>query len=203
MNPATIRTVQDQLKRLGWPLTPDGKLGVVTRRAVKDFQRGYARGVSLPVTGNPGLITRKAIAQSVKDGKISEHFLWADFKSNGNGWVRANRGFVKSLEKYRARFGPTTLLSAYRDPAHNAYVGGAQYSQHTDIDVHGEVFLGGNATDFANPKARLSEVKALGEFSGIGITASTGLVRHVDTRHKGGYNPAGSTPANPAVWYYT
>jgi len=98
---------------------------------------------------------------------------------------------VAGLERYRALSGgPVVVISGYRDPRHNAAVGGAPGSQH----------LYGNAADL-RPRVALAAVRRLGVFSGIGYQAGSGLVRHVDVRHVGP-NPTHSTPRDPAVWPY-
>lgn len=177
-------------------------MGPKTREAIKDFQRGFAFWpVASNINGHLNRRTRARILYSrARGNKVSPHFRWSEFQSKGNGWIRANRGFVKALEKYRRKAGPTYLLSTYRDPAHNKIVGGAEKSQHTDIDYNGVLFKGGNAADFAVKRITFEQVKALGVFSGIGVSAD-GLVRHVDCRHLGA-NLTGGSPTNPTRWNY-
>lgn len=198
-----VKQAQRQLRKIGWPLTVDGQMGPNTREAIRDFQRGFAFWkLPLRQTGKLTTRTRKALAFSVeRGGACSKHFKFHEFKSKGNGWIRANRHHVKSMEKYRAKAGPTFLVSAYRDPAHNVRVGGATFSQHTDIEVGGKKYLGGNACDVP-VVLTFNQVLALKRFSGIGISRSRGKVVHVDSRHAGGYNATGGSPSNPTTWFY-
>lgn len=64
-----------------------------------------------------------------------------EFASRGNGEVNVEARMVRTLDSVRSEFGyPITITSGYRDPAHNAMVGGATNSQHmhgiaVDIDL--------------------------------------------------------------------
>lgn len=188
--------------KLGWPIKVDGSKGPRTTLAVSDFQRGFGfwRRAS-QVNGYFDKRTRLRILYSIaRGGKVSPNFRWSEFQSKGNGWIRANRGFVKALEVYRKKAGPTFLLSTYRDPEHNKNVGGVPNSQHTDVEYNGQTFKGGNAADFAIKKLTLPQVRALEVFSGIGVSAD-GLVRHVDCRHLGA-NITNGSPTFPTVWTY-
>lgn len=186
---ASTRAVQQSLRAIGWPLAADGVFGPRTREAVRDFQRGYTFE-SLGSSGRAGPKTRAALrASAANGGRASEHFTFREFRSKGNGWIKVDRALLQGLERYRRLLGrPVTIVSGYRDPAHNAAVGGAPNSQH----------LFGNAADVP-PALSLDRVRALRAFSGIGVDAATGLVRHVDVRHRGP-NPTGGTVANPTVF---
>jgi peptidoglycan hydrolase-like protein with peptidoglycan-binding domain len=197
------RRAQELLRAIGFPLKLDGQLGPTTRQAIRDFQRGYAFGArKIETTGTLNSETVAAIKNSAeKGGRCSPNFFYRNFKSKGNGWIRVNRPFVKGLEKYRKKYGPVSILSGYRDAAHNARTpGAASQSQHTDITVGGKTYLGGNAADLSPAKAKLAGVKALKEFSGVGINKD-GTVRHVDKRHLA-FNPTRGTVTNPTVWTY-
>lgn len=167
----------------------DGVFGPQTRAAVRDFQRGYTFE-ALGSSGRAGPKTRAALRACVADGgRCSEHFRFREFRSKGDGWIKVDSALVRGLERYRSLLGkPVTIVSGYRDPAHNAAVGGASSSQH----------LFGNAADIP-PALPLARVRDLRAFSGIGVDARTGLVRHVDVRHRGP-NPTGGTLANPTVF---
>lgn len=185
----STREVQQALRDIGWPVRVDGVFGPQTRAAVRDFQRGYTFA-RLGSSGRAGPKTRAALRACVANGgRCSEHFRFREFRSKGDGWIKVDRALVDGLERYRRLLGrPVTVISGYRDPAHNAAVGGASSSQH----------LFGNAADIP-PALPLDRVRALRAFSGIGVDRATGLVRHVDVRRRGP-NPTGGTVANPTVF---
>jgi hypothetical protein len=173
-------------------LKVDGAWGADTFAAVKDFQRGFAFW-RLLLDGHAGPKTQEALKASLaQDGKCSPHFAFAEFKSEGNGWIKVSRALVLGLEDYRDLVGGAiTVVSGYRDPARNAGIpGAAKNSQH----------MYGNATDLV-PVKPTAEVKALRRFSGIGYQISSGLVRHVDVRHVGP-NTTRSSVRDPAIWIY-
>lgn len=184
------REVQQALKQIGWPISVDGSYGPETQRAVTEFQRGYTP-YDLLIDGHAGPQTQKAIQTSLYfGGACGDGFLYREFASKGNGWIMVHRELVRGLVVYRRRYGPTRIVAGYRDPQHNAAVGGAKNSQH----------LYGNAADLPEV-ASLSAVRGLRVFSGIGVQRSNGLVRHVDVRHVGP-NTTGGTPTSPTIWYY-
>ncbi len=179
--------LQQALHRMGWPIGVDGRIGPQTRQAVHDFQAGWVpspgRGPLHP-DGNPGPETRWAI-QFVLDHDLfmSKFFRFAEFKSKGNGWIKISRHQAWCLDRYRERFGPTTIISGYRDPAHNRRVGGAPRSRHPL----------GDGCD-VRPVATLAQVRSLGLFTGIGFNGSSGKVAHIDTRP--------GDPRRPTTWRY-
>lgn len=182
--------VQQALRSIGWPIAVDGSYGDVTHQAVADFQRGFTP-FDLLIDGMAGPQTQHALNISLYfNGACGDGFFYREFKSKGNGWIKVHRELVRGLVEYRKRYGPTRIVSGYRDPAHNAAVGGAKNSQH----------LYGNGVDL-DPKASVNAVRNLRKFSGIGIQRATGLVRHVDVRHMGPNTTHGSL-LNPTVWYY-
>lgn len=190
------REVQRLLRMIGWPLVVDGEAGPKTKEAIRDFQAGYARR-NLAVDGVAGAKTLASLRWSAEHGgRCSAHFAFREFRSkesscNGNGWIKVDRELVRGLERYRQAIGgPVVIVSGYRDPAKNACEGGASQSQH----------LHANAADIP-PRLTVADVKALGCFSGIGYEGATGLVRHVDVRHRNP-NPTGGTIRNPTVWRY-
>lgn len=193
-HPDNVRSVQEALVQIGWPLALDGDYGSVTHQAVADFQKGWTP-TNLVVDGWAGPVTCDALNFCVAvGGHCSPHFTYREFKSKGNGWIRVNRTLVRALEKYRAVLEPggLSITSGYRDPTYNRKVGGATNSQH----------LYGSASDL-QARHRPDEVRKLGVFSGIGIVRATGLVLHVDVRGQDGA-PATTpgTRAAPTIWFY-
>ena len=190
---ARIRRVQDRLRKIGFPIKADGVKGPATRQAIREFQRGYARA-KLPVNGDIRRISRtfRAIRWSVNHGgRASEHFTYREVgKSRGNGQIKLDRDLVRALEVYRKRVGHgVEIVSGYRDCEHNNNTpGAADCSRHSDCCGN----PGGDAADFA-PELSFEQVKELGVFTGIGISAN-GLVRHGDVR-------PGSVKS-PTTWTY-
>jgi zinc D-Ala-D-Ala carboxypeptidase len=184
------KEVQAALRELGWPLQVDGSFGSNTRQAVFDFQQGFSFH-DLLVDGFAGPQTHEALRHCLgSGGKCGAHFAFREFKSKGNGWIKVHRQLVRALDQYRQRYGPTTIVSGYRDLHHNQKVGGARNSQH----------LYGTAADIPAVASR-SALQNLRLFSGIGYRARDGLVVHVDVRHAG-VNTTGGSPAAPTVWRY-
>jgi zinc D-Ala-D-Ala carboxypeptidase len=186
-----ISDIQQALVTLGWPISVDGVAGSATAQAVTDFQTGYAFE-DLAVDGNPGPQTQAALGDAVnRGGMAAEHFSFKEFASKGDGWIKVHRDLVRGLERVRANLGgPLVILDGYRDPKHNAEVGGASNSQH--------VF--GTAID---PSPYLPRQVVVGcGFSGIGISQKSdpGRVSHLDVRHVAPANPSGGTPANPTTF---
>lgn len=187
--PAATIELQRSLRLLGWPVRVDGVPGPQTTQAVRDFQLGFAFA-TLVAGGGVGPRTREALRASIRrGGRCSRHFTFRDFRSPGDGWIRLHRALARGLEAYRAALGePVTVLSGHRDAAWNAAHGGLPDSQH----------LHGAAAD-VEPAMTVDAVRALRVFSGIGYDVRSGLVRHVDVRHRGP-DPAGATVARPVVF---
>lgn len=184
------KEVQASLRALGWPIGIDGSFGDQTKEAVTDFQRGFAF-YDLLVDGFAGPQTHEALRRSLDSGgRCGEYFSFGEFRSKGNCWIKVHREMVRALDHYRQRYGPTVVISAYRDPLHNAKVDGAPNSQH----------LYGNAADI-RPVASVNAVRNLGLFSGLGYQAASGQVCHVDVRHVGP-NTTGGSAQHPTVWRY-
>ena len=158
---------------------------------VLGFQEGWSFE-DLDFDGDAGPSTRRAMAKrEAREGWCGRWFRFVEFRSKGNGRCHIRREQIRAMDAYRVLAGPTFPISGYRDPAHNAAVGGASNSQH----------MYGMATD-VSPVLTIDDVRSLGVFSGIGFVAATGLVAHVDTRHLGPNNTTGGTPANPTLWAY-
>lgn len=197
MRPEKVKEIQRGLRFCGWPLAVDGNLGPKTREAVRDFKMGYAwRQVGLiRRSSQPGWAFRRALKRSLaKGGKASNNFSYREFRSKGNGWIKVHFKLIRALEKARRAFGPISILSGYRDPAHNARVGGATASQHKYATAIDPIFH--------RRRPHWREVARLRVFSGIGFDGATGLVRHMDVRHVGGKNTTGGSPSRPTIWEY-
>lgn len=173
--------------------------------AVGGFQRGWNLGPTLRADGILGPLTTAALEQSAALHErglptASRHFSFAEFAcgcgatQHGCEGIWVMRGLLAGLERLREAFYPRglTVRSGCRCPLHNADVGGARDSQH----LHGA----GVDVDYV---ASTAGVAALQVFSGIGHSASTGLVRHVDVRHLSGHNSTGGTTTRPTEWPYT
>lgn len=172
--------VQTALVRIGWPIKTDGDYGAITRQAVRDFQAGLSLGYALAIDGQAGPATHKALRHCLGlGGKCGSNFYFREFASKGNGWIRVSRDLVAALDRYRWATGPVSIISGYRDPAHNRRVGGATRSQHPL----------GTAADIPQ-RVTVARARSFG-FRGIGYQRSTGLVRHVDMR-----------PGPVVVWRY-
>jgi zinc D-Ala-D-Ala carboxypeptidase len=187
--------------RLGFRVTD----GASWKRAVEDFQRGYALPgrPALHVDGVAGKVTRAAIAECDARRKAghptaSKWFSFTDFRCKCGGRyarchvVLVHRDLLVGLDRYRDSVGkPVKVVSGYRCPTHNAKVGGATSSQH----------LYGAAADLEY-LVSTTVMRRLRRFSGIGQSASSRKVRHVDVRHLSGHNTTGGTPDRPTVWNY-
>lgn len=193
------RPVQQLLRRIGWPIKVDGIRGPQTIGALMDFQGGYARGQQrLSRTGISDQRTVVALQWSAAHGgRCSANFFYREFRSraehcHGNGWIKVDRDLVRGLESYRKLVGHSiSVVSGYRDSAKNHCEGGASLSQH----------LYGNAVDLV-PEITVARACTLRAFSGIGFQGSSGLVRHVDVRHRGPNTTGGSVVA-PTIWRYS
>lgn len=188
--------IQNQLNALAFPCGPaDGVIGPRTQEAARRFQLAWNLGPWLAVDGIAGPATQAALAQAIDSGrKLSPHFSVDELRSAGDGTCYVRRELLAALEQLRARYGrPLPIIDAYRDPAHNAAVGGAKDSMHQH----------GCAADLSTGLGlTVSWVQGLGLFSGIGD--KNGLVAHVDVRHVlgAGNTTPGASPQAPARWHY-
>lgn len=186
------------LIELGWPKT--GSLNAFSRA----FQEGWNLGPALKVDGVVGPITSEALRTSLAmhragRGDASEHFSFNEFHCKCRATLAGCKGILVlrelliSLEKLRETNYPNglTIVSGYRCPIWNHQAGGAIQSQHMFGAAADVQYM----TDYRN-------VEALDAFAGIGKSASTNKVRHVDRRDRSGTNPTDSTCGRPAVWDY-
>lgn len=169
----------------------DGIVGPATSTALRLFQEATRYPAEVPVTGQLDTATQTALAALPL---LSSHFRVAEVRSKGNGNCYVRRELLDALEYLRTYLGrPLPLVDAYRDPAHNRAVGGAQDSMHQF----------GLAADLPESlHLTVNTVERLGVFSGIGDR--DGIVLHVDCRHHAGSNNAtpGASPGHPARWHY-
>jgi hypothetical protein len=80
-------------------------------------------------------------------------------------------------EALRRRFGPTVVGSGYRDPAHNAEIGGAPDSLHKYFNATDLTPADGSPLEWAD----FLTARGLRHFGGLGVYISRHFV-HVDTR---------------------
>lgn len=185
-----LKRIQQLLNGNGFPCGKvDGELGPGTKAAVARFQMACNLGPWLTVDSIPGNLTQAAMLNLPH---LSENFVVDELKSHGNGDCYVKRELLAALETLRSRLNmPIHVIDAYRDPQHNAEVGGVGNSQHVD----------GLAADIPQI-CSWRAVANLQIFSGIGDRH--GAISHVDLRHlAGARNPTpGATPLNPARWTY-
>ena len=187
-----IIAVQTDLVTCGWRLKVDGNYGPITTEAVADFQAGYSFRY-LAVDGIVGPMTLEALDDCCRNperqpGCCGTYFHFSEFRSKGNGWIKVHAALVRRLDALREHVGPISIISGYRDSAHNKSVGGAANSQH----------VYGTAADIGGYDLALCT--ELG-FSGIGISPD-GSVAHVDVRAEGPNNTTGANIGSPTLWYY-
>ncbi len=184
-----VKLLQRQLRTIGWPLVADGILGTFTRRALCDFQRGYAFD-ELEATGQPDGTTTRSLARCVATGgHTSDNFRFAEFRTGGsqklginNQVVCVRRDLVAGLEAYRTLAGGAVrIASGYRSVGYNHRIGGSPDCQH----------LSGCAVDLWFPRLPVALVAELGVFTAIGTRAGTAV--HLEV------GPTGST-SEPHVW---
>ena len=200
-----VRRLQTDLTALGFPCGAiDGQNGPATRTAVARFQLAYAHR-RITVDGQYGPQTLGALDQVRTSGRLSANFSVGECRSKGDGTAWVHRDLLVALERLRAATGkPLSLVSCWRDVAHNRRVGGARTSQHTygaSPELHriqssllaGAHLFAGRAADFNRSYIRTQDCVNLRLFSGIGHR--DGWVTHVDIR-------TSASPSNPTVWAY-
>lgn len=107
-------------------------------------------------------------------------FAPAELASRGDGSLRVVLPAAAALDELRLRLRcPLRVLSAYRDPLHNARVGGAPRSRHKQGDAFDLALAGLNRHELAEAAAELG-------FTGFGRYAN---FLHLDARPR------------PASWY--
>jgi len=128
-----------------------------------------------------------------RSGYLSRHVPADAMRSKGNGEVKAHPALLARLDALGDRLGePIPIISGYRDPAHNAAIGGAKFSQHVlacAVDLDYDYGL------------TIDVARDLG-FSGIGSVEGTDRVVHVDVRAEGPSNGTGAAVGAPTYWTY-
>lgn len=188
----TVAEHQRMLRELGWPLDVDGRRGPETHGAIWQFQRMYTHE-NLRIDGVGDDKTYSAMRHALHNGNhCSPRYTFHEFASHGtaaDGWIKGHRALIRGLEKLSDEVGHKVfLLDGYRNPAHNAAVGGASKSQH----------MLGLAIDPV-VKIEKAHVLRVHAFSGIGLDTGTSLVQHMDVDYLGRW-PRGGTPDHPIVF---
>lgn len=137
---------------------------------VAGFQLAFAPW-DLAVDGDAGAQTARAVQWVVDNGgRMSSYFVLDELRSKGNGRIKSHRDLLRWADRVRERKGPWTPVSAYRDPAHNARVGGAANSQH----------LYGRAFDV--PESLGLTVGEAADLGAAGVGDCEGITLHGDVR---------------------
>jgi len=207
----TTAELQERLNRLGMSAgSVDGVMGPMTRTAVARFQLACALpGHNLVVDAVPGPRTWAALREAAS-GHLSPHFNVSELRTrtraggpkDGTCWV--HRDLLHALERLRADVGrPLSVVSGWRDVAHNRRVGGASASQHT-FGISPELsaissrlarnahLRAGRAADIPSGYVTLEHARSLALFGGLGYRGQ--WVTHVDVR------PVNTS--TPTVWRY-
>lgn len=205
-----VNEIQTKLNRFGFHTFPiDGLNGPQTRLSVARFQLAYNLGNHLAVDGMYGPMTLAALDEVEKRGRISPNFSLDEVRSKGDRTAFIHRDLLKALETLRSAVGrPLSIVSGWRDIAHNRRVGGATSSQHTygpAPELHAiqhtfpknSILTAGRAADFNRGYITLDDLRDLKLFSGIGWREDGGKkwVTHADIRRT-------ATTANPTTWRY-
>lgn len=137
----------------------------------------------------------------------AEHFQPWEFASKGNGRVNIDARLVERLEAVRKELNmPIRITSGYRDPAHNARVGGAKNSQH----MHGKA-VDIDLSDYdKSTRYRLLTLLVKHGFTSFGSYTNSPSMLHADIRehaakwhHGAGTHPRWfSSALNDAGWKY-
>lgn len=202
--PMTVREIQAGLRKIGFPIKVDGKIGPQTRLAIRCFKASYVgtgKGAPLSDDNAMGPRARAALRTSLaRNGWVSEHFKFREFSSKQPGvydgvpvpagWPAAHHELVRALERLRKKVGPIGVLSGFRP-----YAVGASRSQH-------KIYRAMDPSRPLPPPTVIAGWKC--GFSGIGYDPRNGgpasaPTRHLDVRHTGPWS-GGATPSNPAIF---
>lgn len=189
-----VRDIQRWLRSCGWPVGADGILGSMTRRAVEDFQAGYAFE-ELAVGAWPDQATVDALrASAAAGGLASPHFRFRELRAPGgphltltNHAIRVDRRLLVALERYREATGqPVRVAVGYRPPGDPAHAQSLHLTHpgHPLGRAAGE-HTAGLAVDVANPMLSGAEAAALGLFATIGTRRGLAVHLGVTSGHDG------------------
>lgn len=165
------------LYNLGWRVNTEARLS----QAIKDFQAGYNFGSpGLAVDGKLGPLTSAAMRYSEarrRAGRTtaSANFSFRTVRCRCDGrYASCRRIFIKRktlqmMEKYRARTGAFSVVSACRCPSRNKAVGGSSTSRH----------VSGLACDVPAEHS-VSTVKSWRLATHIGYGSVSRRVKHLD-----------------------
>ena len=170
------------------------KLGKILRRLGR-LAAGQPKA-PVPAGAHPAPIYIGLAHWSEADRAVWErrwpHFSARELASKGDGSLRVHSGFIDMLEGLRALAGrPLHVTSCYRDPAHNARVGGAPLSRHKVSDA---VDIRTRGWSLAERKALARAARAIG-FQGVGVYLG---FLHFDARPQGPASWFGSSAARRA-----
>ena len=151
-------------------------------RAFARALRGRRRGA--PAAQPPGGAAGVLAARHWREVDLRQwpcpHFTPRELASRGDGSLKLDLDAARRLERTRSLVGrPLVITSAYRDPLHNAKVGGAPRSQHK-LGRAFDILLTGH------DRFALAEAARQAGFRGFGRYQS---FLHVDTRPE------------PAAWF--
>ncbi|TAE34641.1 MAG: DUF882 domain-containing protein [Alphaproteobacteria bacterium] len=119
------------------------------------------------------------------------YFTPRELASKGDGSLLVNQDAISRLERMREIIGkPLIITSAYRDPIHNAKVGGAPMSMHRfgrafDISLRTFHPIDGRNVELNHNREQLYHAALTAGFTGFGFYAT---FLHIDTgrrRHWG------------------
>ena len=174
-----VETAQHQLAACGFGVEITGELDDQTSEAIRFFQTGWCGDTPLATDGQLTPATLAALAFSAGNngslGPKAKNFRYAEFRLDNKGEPRVRRSVALAAQAYRDKFGPTTIIRSSSTKEHNKAVGGAPNSRHLFPDHW-------DAVDVSPQNRNVTDVTALGVWTGIGHHAASGLVDHVDLR---------------------
>ena len=200
-----VRQLQSDLKELGFTIRSDGRFGLNTLRAVREFQKKH----ELKTDGIVGRLTETAIFNALNSVVIerpkSEHFSYEEFISHSDAEAQRNgvpykywnniQAVMDRLEIVRKAFDGESIVvrSGYRSPAYNKKIGGAKRSQHlygkaADIYVKDK-----KISCYMLAKTVFDNTNLRKLFGGFGLGSDNNV--HLDIRTK-------SNPLRPSMWWY-
>jgi len=136
----------------------------------------FQAGAGLIVDGKVGPKTAAALNTSVANGgKCSRNYRYRDFMCRHCGVIVMDIELVRALEAIAAKFRKYIVISGFRCAAHNAAIGGAKGSLHTQRKPNA-----GQAADI-DTDLTVTQVRTLRVARGIEWDTRTRKVKHIDT----------------------